>query len=146
MSRTLIPAAANVICEHGSHILLIRRSKNADTWPNHWAFPWGKLENDETFRECAIREVREEVGINFTTDDISSESFVMTRTITGTKLFYFANIHNYENVPEILEPNLIDDMAWFSVDNLPDLLIPHHRIGLESLYAWKSYTEFDIAP
>ena len=146
MSRTLIPAAANIICEHGSHILLIKRSKNADTWPLHWAFPWWKLEDDELFRECAIRETREEIGIHFTVEDIISESFVMTRTVSGTKLFYFANIRNYENVPEILEPNLIDDMAWFSLDELPDLLIPHHRIALEVIQSWKSYIEFDVAP
>jgi hypothetical protein len=70
----------------------------------------------------------------------------MTRTVTGTKLFYFASISNYENVPEILEPNLIDDMAWFSLDDLPDLLIPHHRIALDAIKSKKSYIEFDVAP
>ena len=61
MTRTLLPASANIVCKHGSHILLIKRSKDTDTWPGYWAFPGGKIEDDELFRECAFRELREEV-------------------------------------------------------------------------------------
>ena len=44
MSRTLIPAAANLIIRHGSHILLMKRSDKTEVWPNFWAFPGGKVD------------------------------------------------------------------------------------------------------
>ena len=61
MSRTLIPAAANLICQHGSHVLLMKRSDRTEMWPNFWAFPGGKVDENELFREAALREAREEI-------------------------------------------------------------------------------------
>ena len=44
-------------------ILIQRRLANADHLPNLWEFPGGKIEEGETPREAAIREAREELGI-----------------------------------------------------------------------------------
>ena len=46
-----------------NHILVQRRLPTADHLPNVWEFPGGKCEADETPRDAAIREVREELGI-----------------------------------------------------------------------------------
>lgn len=64
MSRTYLPASAHIICEHGDHVLLIKRSNHIDTWPGYWGFPGGKVEDDEFFRESAFRELQEEVGVH----------------------------------------------------------------------------------
>lgn len=61
MARVLLPAAAHMVLCHGSHVLLLRRSRDIDTWPLYWAFPGGKIEDGELFRECAFREASEEV-------------------------------------------------------------------------------------
>lgn len=81
MARTLLPASANLICKHGSHVLLIKRSKKTDTWPGYWAFPGGKIEDGELFRECALRETREEVGIIADARSLLGETMMMTRTV-----------------------------------------------------------------
>lgn len=80
------------------------------------------------FRECALRELREEVGIIADSRALLEESFVMTRTVQGTKLFYFGMVEHFVNSPEILEPNLIDDIAWFPISELPEPFVPHHRV------------------
>lgn len=89
MTRILLPASANLICKHGSHVLLIKRSKHVDTWPGYWAFPGGKIEDGELFRACAFREAREEVGILGHEKSLISETIVMNRTVSGTKIIYF---------------------------------------------------------
>lgn len=146
MARTLLPASANLICKHGSHVLLIKRGKNIDTWPGYWAFPGGKIEDGELFRECAFRETAEEIGIVTDTQSIQAETIVMNRTVQGTKLIYFGMVEHFTNSPEVLEPELIDDLAWFSIAELPEPMIPHHRIGLEAILSGTGYTEFDVAP
>jgi 8-oxo-dGTP pyrophosphatase MutT (NUDIX family) len=58
--RTLILVGARcVVRDDAGRVLLIKRSDDGA-----WAFPAGSMELGETLRECAIREVREETGLN----------------------------------------------------------------------------------
>ncbi len=144
MSRVLIPAAANLICQHGSHVLLIKRSNKTTVWPNFWAFPGGKVDANEFFREAALREAQEEIGIIGDARNITGETTVMIRSIQGTKVVYFGRIEHYENAPEIIERELATDLAWFPISELPEPMIPHHRTWLEAILKWIGYTEIDI--
>ncbi len=49
------------IIEHNGKILCAQRSGKMDL-PNKWEFPGGKV-NEETYEECLIREIREELGV-----------------------------------------------------------------------------------
>lgn len=133
MARTLIPAAANLIIRHGSHVLLQKRSDMVDSWPNFWAFPGGKLDDGELFREAAIRETREEIGIIVNPADIKQEVMVAHRTITGVKTIYIGQVEIYENSPAILESDLATDLAWFPITELPSPMIPIHQAALDAI-------------
>ncbi len=131
--RTLIPAAACLIIRHGSHILLQKRSDKVETWPNFWAFPGGKLDDGELFREAAIRETREEIGIIIDSADIHREVMVAHRSITGVKVIYIGQVEIYENSPAIMEPDLATDLAWFPITELPSPMIPIHTRALRAI-------------
>lgn len=49
------------------HFLIIRAKKN----PIHWIFPKGHIEDGESAKDAAIREVREEAGIEATLIDLA---------------------------------------------------------------------------
>ena len=49
---------ANAIIKKGDKILIIKRSDIPI-----WEFPSGKKENNETFKQAAIRETKEETGL-----------------------------------------------------------------------------------
>lgn len=57
-ANSLIPAASAVVANDGGEILLQRRSDN-----DLWSIPGGAMEPGETIRQTAVREVREETGI-----------------------------------------------------------------------------------
>ncbi len=145
LMRTLIPAAANLIIQHGSHILLMKRSDKTEMWPDHWAFPGGKLDDGELFREAAIRETREEIGIIVRSEDIKQEVMIAHRTITWVKTIYIGQVEIYENSPELLEPELATDLAWFAITDLPSPMIPIHRAALDAIENGVSYIEIDMA-
>ena len=60
MNPLLVTAA---IIEHEGKILLAKRKPDAP-YPLMWEFPGGKLEPLEDPRDCIVREVLEELGID----------------------------------------------------------------------------------
>jgi 8-oxo-dGTP diphosphatase len=54
--------------------VLIAKRKPGGKLPDQWEFPGGKVEDDESARECLRREMREEFGIEVRVDDFLGES------------------------------------------------------------------------
>lgn len=65
---TLIAAGGLVLNEKSELLLIFRRGK--------WDLPKGKLEEKETLEDCAIREVKEETGLN----QVEIKQFIGTTT------------------------------------------------------------------
>jgi len=57
-SISLVVAASAVVTDGAGRVLLLRRSDSGN-----WALPGGTLELGESIVECAVREVREETGL-----------------------------------------------------------------------------------
>ena len=55
------PNAASVALGAGDRVLLIERAR--PPYANLWTLPGGRREPDETPEQCAVREVREELGL-----------------------------------------------------------------------------------
>ncbi len=121
----------------------MKRSNKTEVWPNFWAFPGGKLDNGELFREAAIREIREEIGIIVRSEDINQEVMIAHRTITGVKTIYVGQVEKYENSPAILESDLATDLAWFPITELPSPIIPIHQAALDAIEKRIGYIEVD---
>lgn len=56
-----VPAVISVVVK-GESVLLVQRSQSPDK--GRWGFPGGKIEPGETVPEAAVRELREETGLN----------------------------------------------------------------------------------
>jgi len=52
----------NVLENHNSELLLLKRSPELKLGPGLWGFPAGHIEQDESPDECSIRELQEEIG------------------------------------------------------------------------------------
>src|SRR4051812_33371250 len=57
-ANNLIPAASAIVVDDAGRILLHKRTDN-----EYWSIPGGAMEPGETIAETAVREVREETGI-----------------------------------------------------------------------------------
>lgn len=51
------------VIRDGAGRILISRRKDDDSFGGYWEFPGGGRESGETLEACAIREVREELGV-----------------------------------------------------------------------------------
>ena len=66
-----IDVAAALIFNQGK--LLITQRRPDDHLPNLWEFPGGKVEPEETFEACLIREIREELAIEISVGRLVEE-------------------------------------------------------------------------
>ncbi len=78
-----------------------------------WSLPKGKINPNESFLECAIRETYEETGI------LLPNTIVPRFTLTAGR--YFLYYVDQEFSPKPLDTNEIMDARWFSEDDLKNL-------------------------
>lgn len=100
----LIAATAIIIKER--KILLIKRSDYTDAFPNHWGLPGGKADSGESPEHTVIREVKEEVGLDFTPTKLFATGRYKER-----KLFRF--LGEWDGEIKKCEDE-IADFGWFS--------------------------------
>ncbi len=113
--------AGNIIIKDSKLLLLYRLEKN------HWEVPGGKVKEDESATEAAVREAKEEIGVEaelerpFYTGEFQHEN----------KIFewngYIASIK--EGRPQIKEEKF-KEFKWFSREELSDCdkLAPNIRM------------------
>ena len=61
------PSAGAVIVKD-NEILLTKRSDKLKHFPGFWCIPGGKIDAGETAEEAVIREIKEEIGVDFIID------------------------------------------------------------------------------
>lgn len=78
--------------------------------------PGGKLEPDETLRECIIREIKEELGIEIELTGI--EGITEEKYDDGHWVFVLYGAKIISGVPEIKEPGKILEIKWIDISEL----------------------------
>ncbi|MGL4790884.1 MAG: bis(5'-nucleosyl)-tetraphosphatase [Anaerotignaceae bacterium] len=102
---------------HGNtEVLLIKHANGG-----HWSFPKGHVESGETEEETAMREIKEETGI----DVILDTSFRKVVTYSPKKdvqkdvVYFIAVAKNYDYSPQIEE---IAQIKWVEIERVSDIL------------------------
>lgn len=72
--------------ENGPKFLLIKNMAMRDPSQSYWGFPKGHLDKSESSKEAAIREVKEEVGLEVEVVDKIGQSSYMFQA-NGEKIF-----------------------------------------------------------
>lgn len=117
--------AGNLIIEKGKILLLYREDEG------HWEVPGGKVEKDEGPTEAAIREAKEEIGVEVEL----RKPFYSGEFQHNDKIFlwhgYLAEIS--KGRPELQEDKF-EKLEWFEGLELDDLeLAPNLKMILPSL-------------
>lgn len=101
--------SCGTMCFNQNKILMVKHNKG------HWAFPKGHVEKNETEQETAIRETKEETGIE--AEIISDERFIITyspkENVMKDVIYFIAKPKN-----NLLnrQPEEIAELEWVNID------------------------------
>ncbi|MGB7062677.1 MAG: NUDIX hydrolase [Candidatus Zixiibacteriota bacterium] len=119
-----VPAAGVVIEEDGK-ILLVKRK--FEPYKGDWCLPAGFMEYDESPEQCAIRESKEELGVDVELDGLygvySGKDDPRTHAVL---VMYWANITGGELKPG----DDAEEIEFFAKDKIPDNIafLAHRQI------------------
>jgi 8-oxo-dGTP diphosphatase len=105
--------------------------RTASHGKNTWIMPGGHLEFGESFRDCAIRETKEETGLDVEPERV----FSVSNDISYGKHYVTIGImaKYVSGEPKVMEPDKYREWKWFSLEELPSDLSDYNKKQLENL-------------
>ncbi len=111
-----------------THVLLIKNVVGS----NQWTLPGGGYHANETGKQCARREVREELGIAVPAlKDLGKAS----EMIKGATWHYDCFVSHLESMPSIQLSIEISEAQWFAIGKLPGSIQPFARHLIQQIEA-----------
>ncbi|MBQ7959429.1 MAG: NUDIX domain-containing protein [Oscillospiraceae bacterium] len=102
---------------HGNTEILLIKHVNS----GHWSFPKGHVEEGETEEETALREVKEETGIDILVDTSFRETvqYYPRKDTQKIVVYFLGKARNYDFVPQEEE---IAAIKWVEIGNAAAML------------------------
>ena len=121
-------------------ILLLRRF-NTGYEDGNYSVIAGHIDGNEEVTTAAIREAKEEAGIEIQPSDIEVVG-VMHRKGTDERVDFFLAASMWSGSIVNTEPDKCDDLSWHSVHDLPVNMVAYVRRALENYRKGKFFDSF----
>ncbi|MEU6067825.1 MULTISPECIES: NUDIX hydrolase [Streptomyces] len=122
--------AAAVVMDERGRVLLVRRSERERFLPRVWGVPCGKLEQGESPRDGALRELKEETGLlGEVVRRVGQSSFVSDYKGHEVKNWQ----DNFLVKPlsrQVVLPERDQEYAWLTQDELSSVDIDAYNLGV----------------
>ena len=136
----LIPEAHIFLMNDNHEVLLLRRF-NTGYEDGNYSVIAGHIDGDEEVKAAAIREAREEAGIEIRPSDIQVVG-VMHRMAKDERVSFFLAASKWSGDVVNAEPDKCDDLSWHSVHDLPANMVPYVRRALKNYLKGKFFDSF----
>ncbi len=138
--RFKIYIAAYLVLIKDGQVLLSKRV-NTGYQDGNYSLIAGHLDGGETANQCIIREAEEEAGIILKLNNLKV-SHVMHRYRPDREYIdIYVAAESWEGEIENNEPEKCDELKWFSIEDLPDNIIPEVKLALENIEKRVFYSE-----
>ena len=127
-------SSAGVFCETGDGKLLIVKAN----YKKHWSIPGGIIDHNETPKQAAIRETKEEVGIILDPEQVRFIAVVdrVSKEVGHTYQFIFHAIVTEKDLTDIaLQENEIESWALVSPEEVRSEPQEGHLLG-KAIFHW----------
>lgn len=134
--RSVLVAASYVVLRRGDEVLLQRR-RNTGYMDHRLATLAGHVDPYESAFDAAVREAREEAGIEVRPQDLRPLTTLHRYEVGGPaveqRCDFFFEVTRWSGVPTVREPEKSAGLGWYPLNALPDDVVPHERLVLDGL-------------
>lgn len=123
------------------HKILLLRRYNTGYEDGKYSVVAGHLNGAEQVVTAAIREAKEEVGIDIQEKDVDIVQ-MMHRLSDDERIDFFVTVSAWRGEIVNMEPDKCDDLSWFPLDQLPDNTIPYVRQAIHNYQKGLPFTSF----
>ena len=130
-------AAVYLVPVRENQVLLLKR-QNTGFEDGNYGLIAGHVEKAESITQAVIREANEEAGIIILPEHLNF-FHAMQRFSLNDRVYldFFFSAESWEGEISNREPEKCSDLTWFSLNNLPENIIPYIKNTLEN-YLFKS--------
>lgn len=121
--------AVYIIIEREDQVLLLKRG-NTGYRDGYYSLPTGHVDAGETFREAAVRETREETGLEVMEMRFRGVMHRDSRDAHYVDIYFQAT--SWKGEPENMEPEKHSSLGWFPRDSLPQKTMEPARDVIEN--------------
>lgn len=120
MDDTATPFTASfVIFKRAGKVAFVLRENTS--WMNgYYGLASGKVEKNESFLSCAIREAKEEVGVTLGPENLEYVHTLHRKSDDSEWVDVFFEAKNWKEEPFNAEPHMHKELAWLDLAKLPD--------------------------
>ena len=143
----LIPAVF-LLLRRNDEILLLRRA-NTGYQDGTYSVIAGHLDGDELATAGMVREAQEEAGIAVNPNDLRlvHTCHRLSRNQVGQeRVDLFFETDQWQGEVTNTEPDKCDDLSWFSIDVLPENMLPHVKNVILDVRHGVNYSEYEQEP
>lgn len=138
--RFKLSCAVHLFVIDDGRVLLLRRS-NTGYEDGNFSVVAGHLNGDEEVKAAAIREAREEAGIEVARENLRVVG-VMHRRSDDERIDFFLVTESWVGDIVNAELNKCSELAWFDVAALPEDVVPYVRAALENYTRGRWFDSF----
>lgn len=133
MEREKFLSSIYLIIKNDKGEVLLQRRQGTKLWPGFLALPAGHIDEGENAYEAAVREAREELGIEIAVQDIM-DTFVANRKNKSLPSYYdvYFELAKYTGIITIKEPEKCSELVWCDQNNLPDDMIDFEKEAMQN--------------
>lgn len=139
--RARAVVAAHLFFVSEGRVLLLRRA-NTGYEDGNYSVPAGHLDGGETVTSAAIREAREETGLELLPANLEHALVMHRKAGDDERIDFFLRVSAWTEDPQNCEPGKCDELSWHRLDALPENMVPYVRKGIEAWLQGRRYVEF----
>ena len=132
--------AAHVILRQDGKIAFLLR-QNTNWGDGYYGLLSGKVDHGESYLTTAVREAKEEAGIDIKPSDLKH---VLTAHRKSDMLWVDVVFETtkWQGKPHNAEPHKHAELVWLDPKALPDNVVPPIRLYLDEIAAGRRYAEY----